>query len=217
MELLKTGIPLFLNLAVMAAAGITLCRLRRKKDILKYYTYLSNLVALIGSSIFVAAAVLNLPGGSPVPLWVKGLRFTGTYMLTTAMFVFTLVLLPVRQEETVMTEDDFTGIRPKMANFLLHYFCPVASAVSFLLLERQPVLANPQWTLYAAVPTILYWSVYLILTAFNLWKDPYGFSQPQKKPASVLRTLTDILLFLLIPAISMGLDYLLWWINTLNF
>ena len=38
MELLKTGIPLFLNLAVMAAAGITLCRLRRKKDILKYYT-----------------------------------------------------------------------------------------------------------------------------------------------------------------------------------
>ena len=217
MELLKTGIALILNISVVAMVCFTLSRLSHKKDILKYYTYLSNLIALIGSTVFVAVVLLNLLSGKPIPLWLKGFRFTATYMLVTTLFVFSLVLLPSHKDGTTITADDFTGISPKLANLILHYLCPVISVFSFIFLERQPDLQNPEWTLYAAIPTILYWIIYLVLTVFKLWKDPYVFSEPPKSPKTALSTLTDYLMFLLIPALSMGLDYLLWWINTLNF
>jgi hypothetical protein len=217
LELLKTGIPLFLNLAVMASSGITLCRLRRKKDILKYYTYLSNLIALLGSTVFVAVSLWNLISGNYTPIWLKGVRFTSTYMLVTTLFVFSLVLLPSHKSGNTITAADFIGISPKLANLILHYLCPAISAISFILLERQPILAGSQWTLYAALPTIAYWTVYLILTATNLWKDPYGFSNFNKNNGPAISPLAGAAMFLLIPAMSMGLDYLLWWINTLNF
>ena len=217
MELLKTGIALVLNISIVAMVCLTLSRLSRKKDILKYYTYLSNLIALVSSTVFVAVVLLNLLRGKPIPLWLKGLRFTATYMLVTTLFVFSLVLLPSHKDGNTITADDFIGISPKLANLILHYLCPVSSAFSFIFLERQPVLKNPEWTLYGAIPTILYWIIYLVLTVFNLWKDPYGFSEPPKSPKTVLRIATGFLMFLLIPALSMGLDYLLWWINTLNF
>ena len=88
--------------------------------------------------------------------------------------------------------------------------------IRVILLERQPVLVSSEWTLYAAIPTIVYWTVYLILTATNLWKDPYGFSQPGEKSGTVISVIAGIAMFALIPAMSIGLDYLLWWLNTLN-
>ena len=215
MEPLK--IALALNIAIIAMECFTLSRLSCKKDILKYYTYLSNLIALIGSSVFVSVTALNLLSGSPVPVWLKGLRFTSTYMLLTAMFVFSLVLLPGHKSDNTITADDFTGISPKLANLILHYLCPFLSAASFLMLERQPVLASPEWTLYAAIPTILYWIVYLVLTVCNLWEDPYGFSKPRKSSGTVISTIADIFMFAAIPVLSMGLDHLLWWLNTLDF
>ena len=217
MELLKTAAALVLNAAIVWMELHTLRRLTRKKDILKYYTYLSNLVAAVAGALYVAVTLWVLVQGAAAPLWLKGLRFTATYMLVATLFVFNLVLLPGGKAGNAITEEDFTGISPKLANLILHYLCPVISAVSLLLLERQPVLAGSEWTLYAAIPTILYWTVYLILTCLNLWKDPYGFSKPSEKPKTLFAALTGILMFILIPAMSMGLDYLLWWINTLNF
>lgn len=213
MELLKTAAALVLNAAIVWMELHTLRRLTYKKDILKYYTYLSNLIAAVAGALYVAVTVL----GIPTPLWLKGLRFSATYMLATTLFVFNLVLLPGGKAGNTITEEDFTGISPKLANLILHYLCPALSALSFLLLERQPVLTDPNWTLFAAAPTIVYWVVYLILTASGLWKDPYGFSEPSEKPKTLFAALTGILMFILIPAMSMGLDFLLWWINTLNF
>lgn len=217
MELEKTIAAILLNTGVAVLEIWVLRRLARKTDILKYYTYLSNLIAMIGCAVFAAVALRNLICGDPMPIWLKGLRFAGTYMLVTTMFVFSFVLLPGHKSTDLITADDFTGIRPEFANLVLHYLCPVISAFSFILLERQPMLTGSEWTLYAAVPTLAYWSVYLLLTACNLWKDPYGFSEPSEKPTTVGSILAGILMFLLIPALSMGLDYLLWWLNTLNF
>ena len=213
MESVKLIAALVLNLSIVILEVFVLTRLTNKKDLLKYYTYLSNFIALIAGAVFVAVTVF----GVPTPLWLKGLRFCATYMLATTLFVFNLVLLPGGKAGNTITEEDFTGIRPQRANLILHYLCPVLSALSFLLLERQPVLSDPNWTLFAAAPTIVYWVVYLILTALNLWKDPYGFSEPSEKPKTLFTALTGILMFALIPVLSMGLDFLLWWINTLNF
>lgn len=216
MEFGKILIAVVLNFISAALQFCVLRHITQKRDILKYYTYLSNLIALIGSAVFTVVSVRNLVCGDPMPIWLKGLRFTGTYMLVTAMFVFNLVLLPGQKATDLITADDFTDIRPEFANLVLHYLCPIISAFSLILLERQPMLPGSEWTLYAAVPTLVYWSVYLLLTACNLWKDPYGFSEPSVNP-TFGSVLSGILMFLLIPIISMGLDYLLWWLNTLNF
>lgn len=206
-----------LNAAIAVLEILVLTKLSNKKDICKYYTYLSNLIAAFVSAVFFGFALYTLLSGNPYPLWLKGLRFVSTYMLVTTLFIFSLVLLPSRKAENTITEKDFTGVRPQIANLILHYLCPVLSAVSFLLLERQPVLADPIWTLLSAIPTILYWLVYLFLSIAKLWKDPYGFFEPSQKPKTFLNTLTDCLIFLLIPALSIGLHFLLWWISNLNF
>ena len=213
MELLKTGAALGVHGAIVWMEWSTLRRLRRKQDLAKYYTYLSNLTAAIASALYIAAIIL----GFSVSPWLKGLRFTATYMLLIAMAVFTFVLLPGGKAGNTITDEDFIEIPPEKANLILHYLCPALSAVSFLLLERQPVLENSGWMLFAISPTIVYWTVYLILSAAKRWKDPYGFFEPSDQPKNLFTALTDILIFLLIPALSMGLNYLLWWINTLNF
>ena len=211
------AVALILNITIVVLEVFVLCKLTNKKDILKYYTYLSNLIALISSIVFVCTLCLNFGQGKTIPIWLKGLRFTATYMLVTTSFVFSLVLLPQHKAGNTISASDFSGISPKTANLILHYLCPVISAFSLILLERQPMLADSQWTLYAAIPTLVYWTVYLVLTAGNLWKDPYGFSVPSQASGTIHSIVSGIIMFLLIPAMSMGLDFLLWWLNTLNF
>ena len=206
-------IALMANTAIVVLEIYVFSKLANKADILKYYTYLSNAIALITSGIFIVVTTLNLFRNCAVPLWLKGIRFCATYMLVTAMFVFTVVLLPRHKSGNLITASDFaTGLDPNRANFLLHYLCPVISTCSFLLMERQPVLTDSKWTLYGALPTLVYWSVYLLLTATHLWKDPYELSNA----SSDFSSKADALLFLLIPILSMGLDFLLWWLNTLD-
>ena len=206
-------IALMANALIVVLEIYVFTKLTNKADILKYYTYLSNAIAMITSGIFIVVATLNLFRNCATPLWLKGIRFCATYMLVTAMFVFTVVLLPRHKSGNLITTNDFAAdLDPNRANFLLHYLCPVISTCSFLLLERQPVLIDSKWTLYGALPTLVYWSVYLLLTATRLWKDPYGLSNESIGSSSK----ADALLFLQIPILSMGLDFLLWWLNTLN-
>ena len=214
MESIKLFIALAANAVIVGLEIYTLSRITKKQEILKYYTYLSNFIALIAGLVFVAVTAANLIIGTATPLWLKGIRFCATYMLVTTMFVFSVVLLPLHRSGNLITASDFSAnLDPKLANLILHYLCPAISVVSFLLLERQPALEGSQWTLYGAIPTIFYWSVYLILTATHLWKEPYGFSGTKNKNSSA----AEKILFALIPLMSMGLDYLLWWLNTLNF
>jgi hypothetical protein len=214
MEILQTAAALAANAAIVGLEIVTLSRIAHKGDILKYYTYLSNLMALIAGVAFLAVTTFCLFTGSTTPLWLKGLRFCATYMLVTTLFVFSFVLLPLHNSGNLISASDFTsGFSPRLANLILHYLCPLISAFSFLLLERQPVLAGSQWTLYGAIPTIAYWIIYLILTAAHLWKEPYGLSDATKTQGFQAGTI----LFALIPLMSMGLDYLLWWLNTLDF
>ncbi len=214
MKLLSSVAALMLNAAIVAIEFYVLRRIADKKDIPKYYTYLSNFISMISSAVFVVISCINLLRGTLTPIWLKGIRFTATYMLVTTLFVFSFVLLPWDKSGNTMTHSDFSEeLSPKLANLLLHYLCPLISAVSFVLFERQPVLVDSQWTFWGAIPTIIYWVLYLILTSFNLWKDPYGLSRSTKG----VRSMTGALLGLLIPLMSMGLDFLLWWLNTLNF
>lgn len=209
-----TYIALFLNIAIIVIEAGMLFFIADKKNILKFYTFLSNFIGLIGSCVFVVVACCALLNGSTLPLWVKGVRFSATFGLTTTLFVFTVILLPrYKFGESTSQTDLFRGIDPRLANLLLHYICPIISIVSFIFFERQPVLADSEWTFYAAIPTIVYWVLYVILTATHLWKEPYGLTgeSGESRPGK------GALLLLLIPLMSVAIDYLLWWLNTLPF
>ena len=54
----------------------------------------------------------------------------------------------------------------------------------------------------AAVPSILYWVVYGILSCFKLWDEPYKFSSNNK--------ILDIIKIVLIPIIFIGISFILW-------
>ena len=147
MHYLNTFAALALNAAIVILEIFVLSHMTRKKDILKYYTYLSNLIALIAGCLYVATTVVNLFTGATAPMWLKGIRFSATYGLVTTLFVFHLVLLPMRRSGNLITHKDFhKRVTPKFANLVLHSLCPILSAVSFLLFERQPILAGGEWT-----------------------------------------------------------------------
>lgn len=212
MDIFNLILALLINLVIAIIETIVLLKVTQKRNIFKFYTFLSNIITLITSIIFVIVDTIVLFSGNYIPIWVKGLRFASTHLLATTLLVFTFILVPLYKKGTVKNEIKlFTGISEKNANILLHYICPILSIISFLLFERDPILKDSQWTLYAALPSIIYWLLYFILTITKCWKDPYGLMQIKK---SKTKNLKGIILLILIPLISVGIDYLLWWINT---
>ena len=196
---------LLLNLLLMVCEIGTFCKLRKKTDIFKYYTYLQNFLALIVSAAFSVYLVMAVFGNGAVPEFIKGLRYTATCSLTATTFIYVVFLS--RNKQNIITERDFQpGLPPKTANFLLHYFCPAISLLSFLVFERQLPLEAPLWTGLTAIPSCLYWVIYLILSAAKLWKEPYDFTPASGKKNTFLEVLTMAAL----PISFIAISVLLW-------
>ena len=121
--------------------------------------------------------------------------------LATAMLVYALLLSPGGKNE--FTQEDFLRLTPARGNLLLHRVCPAVSILSFTLFERGLPLAAPIWTGLAALPSALYWTVYLILSGMKLWREPYDFSSGSGRIPSWL-------IAGLIPLGFMGISVLLW-------
>lgn len=198
-------VSLILNLILVACEIWTFFKLRRKTDIIKYYTYLQNFLALVVSAVFSVYLVIALFGSGTVPEFVRGLRYIATCGLVATTFIYVVFLSGNRQN--VMGEQDFiASFSPKAANFILHYFCPAVSLLSFLVFERQLPLTQGQWTGLAAIPSCLYWVVYLILSAAKLWKEPYDFTPANGKKNPFLEVLTMISL----PLSYILISFILW-------
>lgn len=199
-------ISLILNFIIILCEFYTLSRIKNKKDILKYYTYLQNLLALITSVIFIVCLLLAIFLNEVIPETVKGFRYVTTCGLITTMYVYIIFLS--KNDKNVLSENDFIGnFNPKIANFILHYFCPLISLVSFVIFERQIDLNSPEWTGYVAIPSSLYWTLYLILTTAKLWDEPYHFSSPKGKKNNVL---IDIAVIASLPLSFILISVILW-------
>ena len=46
--------------------------------------------------------------------------------------------------------------------------CPILSLVSFVLFEREIPLSNGIWTSIVAIPSCLYWMIYIVLSLTKL-------------------------------------------------
>lgn len=199
-------IALILNLIIIVCEIWTISKIRNKIDVIKYYTFLQNFLALISSIVFSIYLICNILFNVQIPEYVRGIRYVTTCGLVATTFIYTVFLSS--KSKNLLTEKDFLSrINPKCANIILHYFCPFISLVSFVLFERQILLVEAKWTGYAAIPSCLYWGVYLILSITNLWEEPYDFSKKENnKKNSLLEKLTMILL----PLSFILISYVLW-------
>lgn len=197
-------IVLFLNLIIIGCEIITLSKLKNKIDIIKYYTYLQNFITLITSIIFFTYTIISIIKNGNIPEFIRGFRYIATCGLASTMLIYILFLSSNKNNH--LTKKDFTkNFNPKIANFILHYFCPIISLLSFIFFEKQIILTNPSWTRYTAIPSCLYWIIYLILSSFNLWKEPYDFSSSKKK-----NILLEIITMISIPLSYILISFILW-------
>lgn len=196
-------VALVIHAGMMAFQLWTFKGLKNKKDIVRYYTYLQNALALGVSAVFCVSVVLSFLGIAPVPEWVRGLRYITTTGLCFTAAIYYAVLLPGKDNKNALSEEDFIrGYSPKTANFALHIFCPLCSLVSFAVFERSIPLTASYWTAFAALPSALYWCMYALLSALHLWQEPYTFTE--KKGAS------GVLIFILIPFAYVLISFVLW-------
>ena len=197
-------IALFVHSIIIFCELYTLGHIRRKTDLLKYYTYLQNFLTLFVSFVFFVYLVMHLVSEREIPAVLKGLRYTVTCGLVAAMFIFLVVL--GAGKKMAITEDDFLGgFSPKMANAILHYICPALSLISFVLFEKELPLSNGIWTSIAAIPSCLYWIIYMILSATNLWEEPYPFAAQGGKGK-----MQEVLLYCLVPLSFVAISFVLW-------
>lgn len=195
---------LLVNLIIIFCELYTLGHIRKKTDILKYYTYLHNLLALVVSIVFSICLIICMASGREIPELLRGIRYVATCGLVAAMLMFLTFL--GGGKKIVLTEDDFlSGISPEIANSVLHYICPILSVVSFVLFEREIPLFNGVWTSITAIPSCMYWIAYIILSVTKAWEEPYAFVAEEGK--SKIR---EVLPFLLIPLLFIVISFVLW-------
>lgn len=197
-------IALIFNLIIVICELYTLGHIRGKLNILKYYTYLQNFLALIVSLVFSIFLIVCMFSDRVVPEFIKGLRYIETCGLVATMFIFITFL--GEGKNVAITDDDFHfGFRPQMANAILHYVCPILSLVSFVLFERALPLSNGIWTGLAAIPSCIYWIIYIFLSITKLWKEPYNFASQEAKSS-----MREVMTFLLIPLSFIAISFVLW-------
>ncbi len=193
-----------LNLALCICEIYILGNIKRKTDILKYYTFLQNFLSLIASFLFCVCLIAAILFDCAVPEFAKGLRYVTTCGLTAAAFIYVVFLSS--NDQNHLKENDFIRLSPAKANFLLHCFCPLISLLSLVVFERQMPLSASVWTLLAALPSCIYWILYSILSAAKLWAEPYVFSADKGRKS----TLTEALIITLIPLSFILISFVLW-------
>lgn len=193
-----------INLIIIICEILTLGHIRGKGNILKYYTYLQNFIGLIVSLIFCICLLICIGSDRRIPEFVKGLRYTATCGLLATMWIF-ITFLGAGKKIQITEEDFLFGYSPKTANILLHYVCPILSLVSFVLFEREIPLSNGIWTGIVAIPSCMYWIIYIVLSVTKLWEEPYDFALRGEK-----NNIGEILSVSLIPLSFIAISFILW-------
>jgi hypothetical protein len=196
-------IALVLNIFLFLSEGYVLSMVRKKVDILKYYTYLQNFLSMIVSVVSSVFIIIYLATDNTVPGFIRGLRYIATCGLLFASFMYIVFLSS--NKENHFSSEDFNRLDYKKANLFLHYICPLVSLISFVIFENEIVATSSIWTALVAIPSCLYWVIYLVLTYAKIWEAPYNFTNSKKKNVVI-----EILSFISIPIVFILVSYILW-------
>ncbi len=193
-------IALIIHVIIVLCEIYVLGHIKEKINILKYYTYLQNLLGLLSGMVMIVGILC----GNTLGVYAKGFHYVATCGLVATTFIFVTFL--GAGKKVALTEDDFLpGCTAKTANAILHYFCPALALISFVFFEREISLSNGIWTSLAAAPSCIYWIVYAILSATKRWEEPYQFAA-EGKSGKVL----DVLTYISIPLLFVAISFVLW-------
>lgn len=197
------AISFIINMFIIYFELSTLSKVKRKKDIFKYYTYLQNFLTLIVSIVFSVFSFVYLVFNKDIPEFVRGLRYIVTCGLVATTLIYVVFLSSNKNNK--ITKNDFnSSISPKKANLILHYICPLLSVISFVGFERSIVLETGIWTILVAIPSIFYWIIYAILSSLKLWEEPYDLSFGKNNKV------LNIIIIALIPISFILITFILW-------
>lgn len=136
-------------------------------EIFKYYTQLSNLVALISSCVFSSFLIKKLLKNPDlvIPKWVKCFRLLTVASLLLTFFFAIFAVAPVQ---------GFVNTFFKNETVFQHILCPTLSVISFMFFEiESPV---PFYFTFLAVGlSFFYGAVALTLNFLKVLSGPYPF------------------------------------------
>ena len=189
-------LSLIANVLLLAILTWALCGIRNKRNIFKYYTYLQNFISILVSTFFVIAVAADCMNVPRLLTAAKGFRYVATCGLVVTMFVFTFLSITCRADKNrILCSDCKPGYPYRLVNIVLHYIAPVLAVISFLWFEKPIVLTDSLWTAIVAIPSILYWAAYLILTVTKKWDEPYSFSVSKSKAVNDIAQVSFVPLF----------------------
>ncbi|MEE3463694.1 MAG: hypothetical protein VZQ27_05290 [Candidatus Cryptobacteroides sp.] len=138
--------------------------------LLKYYTYLSNILLGIVSILFVIYAAKS-------PLWLKRLRLLATGGVAMTLTVVLAVLAPSEENGyfTYCIQGD---------GLWVHTICPLLSIISFIFAEDNSGLKYKDCLLPLGA-TLLYGVVAITLNLLRLLYGPYFFLHVYEQPIYV--------------------------------
>ena len=194
-------VSFIINLIIVILEIITLVHIKGKTNIFKYYTYLQNFIALIISFIYLVGIGTTLITNEPVFEFIRGLRYIATCSLVSTTLIF-VVFLKAGKRSPITKEDFICKFNHNFANIILHYICPLLSLISFVIFEREILLNSGYWTIIVALPSCIYWLIYIILTSTKVWKEPYDFSCKKK--------IWEILTMIAIPFSFIFISFIIW-------
>ena len=193
---IKKVVAIILNLMVMCMEVLGAYHSFRKCGILnlRFYTVLSNVLALVVSLLYVVYYIRNFnQKDTAFPRWLKQLKFVTCNCLAVTFVVVVAVLIPMDGIQSV----DHYIFGP--ANIYHHVFCPLIMIFSFCVFEKERKITVRDNVL-ALIPTIIYAVVMVILNLVKVLKGPYPFLYVYEQPiymsiiwAVVILTLTYVL------------------------
>lgn len=172
----------FTMAALVVGAVLVHARHSSLKNILRYFTALSNLFCAAAA---LALALARLGGVPSMPLLL--FKYVGTIAVMVTLLTVLLFLGPHYGYKMLFSGPDLW----------LHLVCPLLALLSYLLWDRAPLsLAT---ALLGVLPVLLYGLLYLRRVVFQQrWEDFYGFNRGGKWPLSFAAMLLGAVLLCLL-------------------
>lgn len=162
-------------IVVMSGIGALLSFQNSGTGIFKFYTQDSNLFALFACGVCAIFQGKGLKEGNlMLPYWVKSLKYIATTCLMVTFLIVLFVLSPI--EEGGAAYMLFHG-----SMLYTHFICPLSALLSFLLLDRDPILQQKHsWVVL--LPTLLYAMITILLNITGSLDGPYPFLRVMHQP-----------------------------------
>lgn len=164
----------------MELAALTQSWRQNGASMFRFYTEDSNLFALAASAVYAVFAFRALRGGRPVPRAAVLLKYAAACCLALTFAVVVCVLAPM------MGAQGYAVMLFGEPMLFTHFLCPLVAVGSCVAVDREELPPRAEWA--AAVPTLLYAAVTVVLNLARKLDGPYPFLRVWAQPwwASVL-------------------------------